>query len=54
MEPLLAAGLEVRNHVPQLVERLQLLFDLAKHVVLGRGKAENLEARQTLERSNEV
>lgn len=46
MQPLLAASLKVRDHVPQLVERLQLLFDFAKHVVLGRGEAENLAYKQ--------
>lgn len=42
VKPLLSASMEVRDHVPQLKEGFQLLFDFSKHVVLRRGKAENL------------
>ncbi len=43
VQPLLPAGVKVRYHVPQLVEGLQFFFNFAEHVVLSRGKAEDLE-----------
>lgn len=42
VQPLLPASLEVRDHVPQFVERLQLFFNFTEHMVLGRGEAKNL------------
>lgn len=42
VQPLLPAGLKVRDHVPQFVKRLQLLFDFTQYMVLGWREAEDL------------
>lgn len=46
VQPLLSAGLKVRDHVPQLVKRLQLLFDFTQYMILCWGEAEDLGRKQ--------
>lgn len=42
MQPLLAAGLKVRDHVPQFVEWFEFHLDSAKHLVFCWRKPEYL------------